>query len=127
MSSGIVLNDDICWVTFHGGYDFGYLLKLLTCKPLPESQSFFFDFIKIFFPLVYDVKHLIKFTNSLHGGLNKVAQTLEVERYGMSHQAGSDSLLTLHYCFKKLKEKYFSGGSMEKYADVINGLARCRN
>ncbi|KAI3716713.1 hypothetical protein L1987_67781 [Smallanthus sonchifolius] len=46
MSSGVVLNDNIFWVTFHSGYDFGYLLKLLTCKELPKSQMGFFDLIK---------------------------------------------------------------------------------
>ncbi|XP_071694264.1 probable CCR4-associated factor 1 homolog 7 [Rutidosis leptorrhynchoides] len=102
MSSGIVLNDNICWVTFHSGYDFGYLLKLLTRRSLPESQMGFFDLIKIHFPIVYDIKHLMRFCNHLHGGLNKLAEILEVERIGVCHQAGSDSLLTSH-AFKKLK------------------------
>lgn len=30
MSSGIILNEDIKWICFHGGYDFGYFLKLMT-------------------------------------------------------------------------------------------------
>ncbi|KAJ0436481.1 putative poly(A)-specific ribonuclease [Helianthus annuus] len=120
MSSGIVLNDNVYWVTFHSGYDFGYLLKVLTCKNLPDTQAGFFNLINIYFPTIYDIKHLMKFCNSLHGGLNKLAELLEVERIGICHQAGSDSLLT-SCTFRKLKENFFSG-SMEKYAGVLYGL-----
>ncbi|KAL8099091.1 hypothetical protein AgCh_031682 [Apium graveolens] len=120
MSSGIVLNDNVYWVTFHSGYDFGYLLKILTCQNLPDTQAGFFSLINMYFPTIYDIKHLMKFCNSLHGGLNKLAELLEVERVGISHQAGSDSLLT-SCTFRKLKENFFSG-SLEKYAGVLYGL-----
>lgn len=120
MSSGIVLNDNINWVTFHSGYDFGYLLKVLTCQNLPETQEGFFTLINMYFPRVYDVKHLMKFCNSLHGGLNKLAELLEIERVGICHQAGSDSLLT-SCTFRRLKDNFF-GGSLEKYAGVLYGL-----
>ncbi|XP_041020628.1 probable CCR4-associated factor 1 homolog 7 [Juglans microcarpa x Juglans regia] len=120
MSSGVVLNNSVHWVTFHSGYDFGYLLKLLTCQNLPDTQVEFFNLINTYFPTVYDIKHLMKFCNSLHGGLNKLAELLEVERVGVCHQAGSDSLLT-SCAFRKLKENFFSG-SLEKYAGVLYGL-----
>ncbi|CAI0394907.1 unnamed protein product [Linum tenue] len=120
MSSGIVLNDNVHWVTFHSGYDFGYLLKLLTCKNLPETQAEFFKLIRLYFPVLYDIKHLVKFCNSLHGGLNKLAELLDVERIGICHQAGSDSLLTC-CTFMKLKESFFNG-STEKYVGVLYGL-----
>ncbi|XP_044495401.1 probable CCR4-associated factor 1 homolog 6 [Mangifera indica] len=120
MSSGIVLNDNVRWVTFHSGYDFGYLLKVLTCLNLPDTQAEFFKLIRIYFPTLYDIKHLMKFCNSLHGGLNKLAELLEVERVGICHQAGSDSLLT-SCTFRKLKENFFSN-SLDKYAGVLYGL-----
>lgn len=120
MTSGIVLNQSVVWVTFHSGYDFGYLLKLLTCKTLPGTQTEFFKVIDLYFPTIYDVKHLMRFCNSLHGGLNKLAELLDVERVGISHQAGSDSLLT-SCTFMKLKESFFSG-SPEKYSGVLYGL-----
>lgn len=44
----------------------------------PDSQ--------IFFPAVYDIKYLMKFCDNLHGGLNKLAETLDVARIGPQHQ-----------------------------------------
>lgn len=120
MSSGIVLNDNVHWVTFHSGYDFGYLLKLLTCQNLPPTQQGFFHLINMYFPTVYDIKHLMRFCNSLHGGLNKLAELLDVKRIGVCHQAGSDSLLT-SCAFRKLREAFFNG-SAERYAGVLYGL-----
>lgn len=120
MSSGIVLNDNVYWVTFHSGYDFGYLLKLLTCQHLPDHQAAFFHLITLYFPVVYDIKHLMKFCNCLHGGLNKLAELLHVQRVGVCHQAGSDSLLTC-FTFIKLKEAFFHE-SLDKYSGVLYGL-----
>lgn len=120
MSSGIVLNDNVRWITFHSGYDFGYLLKLLTCQYLPIGEVDFFNLLKIYFPTVYDIKYIMKFCNTLHGGLNRLAELLEVERIGPCHQAGSDSLLT-SCTFRKLKEGVYNDLT-EKYAGVLFGL-----
>lgn len=35
------------WITFHSGYDFGYLLKVLTCQPLPKTEVDFFELLKV--------------------------------------------------------------------------------
>lgn len=120
MSSGVVLNGDIQWVAFHSGHDFGYLLKALTGHNLPETQAGFFQLMETFFPVVFDIKHLMKYCPNLYGGLNKLAETLEVQRHGICHQAGSDSLVTAH-SFIKLKEVCFAG-SVDRYAGVLFGL-----
>ncbi|KAI6681297.1 hypothetical protein NL676_035178 [Syzygium grande] len=120
MSSGVVLNDDVKCVTFHSGYDFGYLLKLLTGRSLPDTRAGFFELVKMFFPMVYDIKHLMKLHKGLHGDLNRLAELLEVERFGACHQAGSDSLLAA-CAFRKLRDVFFNG-SAEKHAGVLFGL-----
>ncbi|KAG8646991.1 probable CCR4-associated factor 1 homolog 11 isoform X2 [Manihot esculenta] len=122
MSSGLVLNDSVSWVAFHGAYDFGYLVKCLTQRVLPVELTQFLDTVRLFFgDCVYDVKHLNRFCD-LYGGLDRVGMALGADRViGKKHQAGSDSLLTL-YVFQKIKENHFKDKKLEKYANVLYGL-----
>ena len=60
MTSGLVLNSDIKWISFHSGYDFGYLLKLLTCSALPADEPEFFKLMQLYFPCIYDIKYMMK-------------------------------------------------------------------
>ena len=54
--SGLVLNEKVKWLSFHSSYDFGYLLKVLTCTELPSEEAAFLDLLHIFFPCIYDIK-----------------------------------------------------------------------
>jgi CCR4-NOT transcription complex subunit 7/8 len=99
ISSGFVLLDDVKWISFHrcakrnilqktlclltfiayySGYDFGYLLKVLTCSPLPAEESEFFDLLRTYFPCIYDIKYLMKSFKNLKGGLQDIADDLQV-------------------------------------------------
>jgi len=123
MSSGIVLNDGIKWISFHSGYDFGYLLKVLTCKPLPADELEFFEVVRTYFPCIYDIKFLMKSCKNLKGGLNDLAEDLKVQRIGPQHQAGSDSLLT-NTTFFKMRALFFENSIDDsKYLGILYGLS----
>ncbi|WOL13980.1 putative CCR4-associated factor [Canna indica] len=113
------------WVAFHGSYDVAYLLKvLMKGRPLPPTVDQFLFFADIYLGNVVDVKHLMRFCDHLHGGLERVAAALEVPRLaGNRHQAGSDSLLTCSV-FLKIKQKYFGDddGEVAQRRRVLCGL-----
>ncbi|KAJ6428237.1 hypothetical protein OIU84_023619 [Salix udensis] len=106
LSSGLVSNNSsITWIAFHGAYDFGFLIKILTKRDLPSDLRSFLGMMRFFFGVrVYDAKFMMGCISGLHGGLERVAKLLGVERItGSRHQAGSDSLLTLQ-TFMRFKE-----------------------
>lgn len=121
-SSGLVLMDNVTWLTFHSAYDFGYLLSQLTQQTLPPTEAEFMKDLKLFFPHFYDIKYLMLFTDNLIGGLQNVANYLKVQRIGIQHQAGSDSLLTGQVFFRMYEEYFADGLDDVKYSGQIAGF-----
>ncbi len=122
MMSGLVLNDDVKWVSFHSSYDFGYLLRTLTCTDLPLEEAQFMELLRTYFPCIYDVKFMMTAAEGLHGGLSTLGDTLQVQRIGPMHQAGSDSLLTAQTFFALINK--FLGGHLDdtKFRGEMFGL-----
>ena len=123
MVSGLVLNPEVQWVSFHGCYDFGYLLKLLLAQPLPETEKEFLSLCDTFFINYYDIKTMVKRMDNLQGGLNKLAQNLEVLREGKTHQAGSDSVVTIDVYFKLRENGVLQDDKITKDKNCLFGIA----
>ena len=107
-NSGLVLNPKIHWVSFHGSYDFAYLLNNLMGNTLPPNENEFMNILEAFFPNHYDIKILVKEKCNLQGSLNRLAGYLDVTREGKMHQAGSDSLVTIKVFWKLIKNRLLS-------------------
>lgn len=72
--------------TFLPEYGFLGCWQVLTCQELPHSEEDFFELLKIYFPVLYDIKYLMKSCKTLKGGLQEVADDLGVCRVGPQHQ-----------------------------------------
>jgi CCR4-NOT transcription complex subunit 7/8 len=120
-TSGLVLNEDVKWVTFHGSYDLAYLIKLLTNLSLPESEVGFFDLLKIYFPTFYDIKHLTRNLEGFSKSLQKLSMELDISRLGTQHQAGSDSHVTSKV-FHKITSLYISIETLKADENMLFGL-----
>jgi CCR4-NOT transcription complex subunit 7/8 len=103
ITSGLMLNDKIHWITFHGSYDFSYVLKVISGQPLPDTYESFKNDLALYFQNYYDIKYLLKNFDEYRGSLNKLAYDFSVARAGSQHQAGSDSKVTSMIFFKLIE------------------------
>ena len=120
--SGMVLNENVFWVSFNGFSDFAYLLKLLIGDLLPDNSAEFLNLMEIYFPNAYDIKYLINENDIYKGGLNKIAKELNIERKGEVHQAGSDSLVTIEVFFKLIENNSISKNDLNTGKNILYGI-----
>ena len=120
---GLVLNPRIHWISFHGSYDFAYLLSNLCGGSLPETEKKFTDDMRVFFPNHYDIRILVKEKVNLHGSLNKLARYLDVVREGKIHQAGSDSMVTIDVFWKLIYEGFISEEKLIESKNILFGIS----
>lgn len=121
ISSGLFCNDDLHWISFHGIYDFAYILKYITNQPLPDTEKDFFDILKLYFINFYDIRVLVRNHDNFRGSLMKLGQELSLTRTGIQHQAGSDSLLTSEIYFK-LKKEHLNEDTFVFERNILFGL-----
>ena len=122
MVSGMVLNENIIWISFNGLSDFAYLLKLLIGDYLPNNTNDFLDLVKTYFPNAYDIKYMINENDLYKGGLNKLAKELNIERKGEVHQAGSDSLITSQVFFKLIENNSINKNDLNYGKNILYGI-----
>jgi len=124
--SGLVLSNNVIWITFHSSYDFAYMLRQLLQRDLPSTKQDFLDELRLYFPEIYDIRRITRLSISLQS----LANQLQVVRIGRQHQAGSDSLLTGQVFFSYCKSyfpdgvNFFSryGRPLTSYRGLIYGL-----
>jgi CCR4-NOT transcription complex subunit 7/8 len=51
---------------------------------MPADESLFIELLKTYFPCVYDIKYLMKSCKDLKGGLQDIADDLQVISYSKS-------------------------------------------
>jgi CCR4-NOT transcription complex subunit 7/8 len=117
---GLVLNENMKWISFHGGYDFAYLIKVLTGLSLPARVCEMLDYVDLFFPRRCDMKYLLR--DTYRGGL----QTLATRRGSVEnlHQAGTDAALTRDAFFAQdpdFRRRAFEAGDV----GILCGLGAC--
>ena len=141
ITSGMVLNDQVNWLSFHSGYDFGYLVKLMACTKLPNDQDEYTKLVRTWFPRIYDIKFLLRHaqrqsqrglvgtqaSNILsalgqRSGLQDLAEELACSREGRPHTAGSDAWLT-GMVYWQMRQKLFDDTVPEELVGMIWGLS----
>ena len=127
ISSGLVLNEDITYITFNGFTDFAYLLKLCLNLNLPENEDEFINTLNLYFPNYYDIRIISNLIDNIKGGLNKISIQLGVLRYGEMHQAGSDSIVTGDVFFKIKFMNLISDDDLINRKNILYGIGKGSN
>jgi len=80
ISSGLVLNEDISWITFHGAFDYAYLISILSNDKLPSTYEKYSAIVKQYFPKTYDTKIIASELEDVKGrSLQKLGNELAVK------------------------------------------------
>ena len=123
MNSSLVLNPDVKWISYQGSYDFAYLLNILYKDGFPSNEKEFIETLTLYFPNYYDVRMLVKdIEKYFYGGLNKLIYKLGIERKGINHQAGSDSIATIEAFNKLIKNGTITKTKLKTFKNVLYGI-----
>lgn len=128
--SGLCLDNEITWISYHAGYDLGFLISLLTNKEMPADNQDFQEWVNLYFPNVYDIKFISKkvFQDlSASKSLEYLCEELTaipssyIAADQFLAQVGGQSLLA-SICFHALKKMFHSKTNTNEAFENCKGL-----
>lgn len=105
---GLLKNPAFMWISYHGCYDFGYLLKYVTKNYLPSTSQDFCTLFKAHFPRSLDVRQMALNTGQFLNcnGLDALAAKVGCTRQGVKNNAASDAMLASDIFFRVRRIAY---------------------
>jgi len=130
--SGLLKNTNICWVTYQGYADLGYLIRgLENISALPLDRRQFLLLVKRYFPRSIDLKifHMkgiccdppVRGIRG-SGSFQSMASGLKVKRLGHAHGAGSDAHLTLLCYHAMVVSNPVAAFLLSEYRNTVYGV-----
>jgi len=89
-SPALGLDTSVKWITFSGSHDWGYLLKILSGKQLPNDRENYKRALEQMCPKRFELRDCLPY-----GSLESLLEREKIIRCGRAHSAASDALATL--------------------------------
>ncbi|CCF57474.1 hypothetical protein KAFR_0C04830 [Kazachstania africana CBS 2517] len=131
--SGLLLDENVTWITYHTAYDLGFLVKILMNDTMPNNRQEFEWWIHKFIPNLYDLNLLHKLIRDFKQpqaqthqfNLTTLADEVGLPRFPIFTTTGGQSLLMLlTFCqlCKISMNKLPNGTDFANYKNVIYGI-----
>lgn len=100
MTSGLILNPSVYWLSRDSAYDFSFLLKLCLNSSLPDNYQLFLEMLALYFPNILDSQSIANSSaniDSAHVDGNTVQHSLQaLQRFfraRLTNELSQDALL----------------------------------
>ncbi|AQZ13366.1 POP2 (YNR052C) [Zygosaccharomyces parabailii] len=137
IDSGLLMEPNTTWITYHAAYDFGFLVHILMNDSMPNNREEFEWWVHKFLPNFFDLNLICKviqdYKQQQHPGsqqqqqfsLASLAEELGIPKFPLFTTTGGQSLLTLMGFFQLSKlsmNKLPNGLSFSNYKNLIYGI-----
>lgn len=136
--SGLLMDSNTTWVTYHAAYDFGFLVHILMNNSMPNNREEFEWWVHKFLPNFYDLNLICKViqdykqqqqpaavSQQQQFSLASLAEELGIPKFPLFTTTGGQALLTLLGFFQLSKlsmNKLPNGLSFSNYKNLIYGI-----
>lgn len=134
MDSGLLLEPNTTWITFHAAYDIGFLVNILMNDMMPSSREDFEWWVHKLMPSLFDLNLIYKIVRDFKSpqqpassqySLNTLGDEIGIPRFPIFTTTGGQALLMiLSFCYlsKICMNKLPDGSDFMKCKNTIYGI-----